>query len=325
MRKALLFTPATLLRASLHPLSFILLLGTACAPKQTDSTPPSIPLAPFLTSTSAPLQTPAGLVPLTTPLPSPTPFTYTVQPGDTLSEIAEKFNVSLDDLQAANPEISANSMSVGQAINIPSNPENPSGEATPTPAPFIVSQIECYPTIDKGMWCFILARNDSFEMLENISAQVTLVDSSNALIATQTAWLALNILPPNASAPMAVFFPPDVPFDAQPQAHVLTATRLQANDARYLPATINNALVQINAEGHSAQVSGLVLSQSQAAMANQVWVVAIAYDGAGRVVGVRRWESSMGISPAGSLPFHFLVSSVGGRIARVEFVVETRP
>lgn len=317
MRKALLFI--------LHPLSFILLFGTACAPKQKDSTPPPIPLTSFLTSTSAPPQTPAGLVPLTTPLPSPTPFAYTVQPGDTLSEIAEKFNVSLDDLQAANPGINANSVSVGQAINIPSNPENPSGEATPTPAPFIVSQIECYPTIDQGMWCFVLARNDSVEMLENVSAQVTLVDSSNAIIATQTAWLALNILPPNASMPMAVFFPPDVPFDAQPQAQVLTAIRLQASDARYLPATVNNTLVQVSAEGHSAQVSGLVLSQSQAATANQVWVAAIAYDGAGRVVGVRRWESSAGIPPGGSLPFNFLVSSVGGRIARVDFVVETRP
>lgn len=271
------------------------------------------------------MQPPVGLVPLTTPLPSPTPFAYTIQTGDTLGEIAERFNVSLDDLQAANPGINANSMSVGQAINIPGNPENPSGEATPTPAPFTVSQIECYPTIDQGMWCFVLARNDSFEVLENVSARVTLVDSNNALIATQTAWLVLNILPPNTSVPMAVFFPPDVPFDAEPQAQVLTAIRLQANDARYLPATVNNALAQVSAEGHSAQVSGLVLSQSQAATANQVWVAAIAYDGAGRVVGVRRWESSAGIPPGGSLPFNFLVSSVGGRIARVEFVVETRP
>ena len=266
-----------------------------------------------------------GLVPLTTPLPSPTPFTYTVQTGDTLSEIAEKFNVSIYYYDSANTEIYSNSMSVGLVIKIPSNPENPDGEATPLPAPFIVSQIKCYPTFDQGMWCFVLARNDSNDVLENLSAQVTLIDPNDAFVATQTAWLMLNILPPNASVPMVVFFPPDVPFDAQPQAQVLTAIRLQANDTRYVPATVNNTLAQVNAEGHSAQVSGLVLSQSQAATANQVWVAAVAYDDARSVVGVRRWESNASLPPGGSLPFNFLVSSAGGRIARVEFVVEARP
>ncbi len=314
--------PSTLLRASFLLSSFLLL--TSCGSLQTDSTPQAIPLTPFLTSTPIPLQPPVGLVPLTTPLPSPTPFTYTVQEGDTMSEIAEKFRVSLDDLQAANPQVSANSMSVGQTLNIPSNPENPSGEATPSPAPFAVDQIECYPTADKGMWCFVLARNDSPDVLENLSAQVTLVDSNNATIATQTAWLVLNILPPNTSLPMAVFFTPEIPFTAKPQVQVLTAIRLGQNDARYLPAVINNTLVQVSAEGHSAQVSGLVVSLSQTATANHAWVAATAYDEAGRVVGVRRWESNAGIPPGGGLPFNFIVSSAGGRIARAEFIVEMR-
>ncbi len=305
--------------------AFCIFLLTACASPQADSTPPLVVLTPYLTSTPNSIQSPIGLVPLTTPLPSPTPFIYTVQAGDTLSEIAERFNVSLDDLQAANPEVSANSMSVGQALKIPSNPDNPSGEATPTPAPFTVQQIECYPTTDKGMWCFVLAHNDSSDVLENVSAQVTLVDSNNATITSQTAWLTLNILPPNTSLPMAVFFPPEIPFTAKPQVQVLTAIRLQPNDARYIPAAINNALVQVGAEGHSAQVSGVVLSLSQTATANQVWVAATAYDDAGRVVGVRRWESNASLPAGGSLPFNFLVSSVGGRIAKVEFSVEARP
>lgn len=242
-----------------------------------------------------------------------------------MSGIALKFGVSLDELVAANPEISPNAMSVGITLKIPSNPDNPSGEPTPTPAPFTVQQIECYPTADKGMWCFVLVHNDFSDFMENVSAQVTLVDSNNATLSSQTALSPLNILPPNTSLPLAVFFPPDVPFNARPQVQVLTAIRLLPNDERYLPAAINNTLVQVNAEGHSAQVSGLVLLPNQSSAANQVWVAGIVYDDAGRVVGVRRWESNVSLPAGGSLPFEFLISSIGGRIARVEFAVEARP
>ncbi len=304
--------------------AFLFLL-TACAPQATQSKPQPSDLIPYLTATQAPLPTPEGLVPLTTPLPSLTPFTYTIKAGDSMSVIANKFGVKLDDLQAANPEILPNAMSVGQVLKIPSNPDNPFGEPTPTPAPFVVQQIACYPTADKGMWCFVLAYNDSPDFMENVSAQVTLVDSNNNFIASQAALLPLNILPPNTALPMTVFFSPDIPIDAKPQVQVLTAIRLLPNDERYIPATINNTLVQVDADGHSAQVSGQVLSQSQTSVAHQVWVAGTAYDEAGRVIGVRRWESSESLSAGGSLPFEFLISSIGGKIAKVEFAVEARP
>jgi LysM repeat protein len=260
-----------------------------------------------------------------TPLPSPTPFAYTIQQGDTISSIALQFGVSMDDLIAANPEVSPNVMSVGLVINIPSNPENPSGEPTPTPAPFTIQQIECYPTADQGMWCFVLAHNEFPEFLENVSAQVTLVDAAGTTLASQTALLPLNILPPNTSLPLATFFLPEVPYDVTPQVQVLTAIRLLPGDERYLPATVNNTLVQVNADGRSARVTGQVLLPENAQPASQVWVTGTAYDGSGRVVGLRRWEWTTGLSPGGSLPFEFMLSSLGGRIEQVEFAVEARP
>ena len=303
---------------------FCILFWTACAPQPTQSAPRIGDLIPYLTSTPAPHQSPEGLVPLTTPLPSSTPFTYTVQAGDSMSVIAERFGVSLDDLQAANPEVSSNAMSVGRVLRIPSDPDNPSGEPTPTPAPFVIEQIECYPTVNRGMWCFVLAFNDSPDFMENLSAQVTLVDSKNSVLASQAALLPLNILPPDTSLPLTIYFPPDIPLDAKPQVQILTAIRLMPDDERYIPAAINNTLVQVNAGGHSALVSGLVLSLSQTSAANQVWVAATAYDDAGRVVGVRRWESTTSLNAGESLPFEFMISSIGGKIARVEFAVEAR-
>jgi len=271
------------------------------------------------------MQTPESLVAAETPLPSPTPFTYTIKSGDTISSIALKFGVSMDDLQAANPKISPNTMPIGQVIKIPSNPDNPSGEPTPTPASFTVQQIECYPTADKGMWCFVLIHNDFSDFMENVSAQVTLVDSNHTTLASQTALLPLNILPSNISLPLTVFFPPEIPYTAKPQVQILTAIRLLPNDSRYIPATINNTLVQVNADGLSAQVRGMVFSQSQDKAATQVWVAGTAYDEAGRVVGVRRWEWNHGLAAGGSIPFEFMISSIGGKIERVEFAVEARP
>jgi hypothetical protein len=154
---------------------------------------------------------------------------------------------------------------------------------------------------------------------------VTLVDVNKVTLASRTALLPLNILPPHASLPLAVFFPADVPVNVKPQVQVLTAIRLSPNDERYLPATVNNSLVQINAAGHSARVTGQVLMPASSKAAGHVWVAGTAYDEAGRVVGVRRWESSGGLPAGGSLPFEFTVSSIAGRIARVEFAVEARP
>ena len=305
-------------------ISFLLL--AACTPQTSSVTPTPGTLQPYQTMTpSATASGPDGLVvSFETPLPSPTPFVYVVASGDTLSQIAEKFNVSLDVLMAANPNVDPNSMSLGQKLNIPSNPQNPTGESTPTPAPFPVQQIACYPTSDRGMWCFVLAHNDSNDFMENITAQVSLT-SNGKTISSQKALLPLNILPPNSSMPLTVYFAPDVPPDAKPQAQILTGIRLLPGDERYLPAALQNTLVQVDWSGLSAQVSGQVVLPADAKAARLIWVAATAYDEAGRVVGVRRWESSAGLSAGGSLPFAFMVSSVAGKITRVDFAVEARP
>lgn len=303
---------------------FCFLLAT-CAPQPT---PPasSFTLIPYPTVTpSATFEILQGLVVANeTPLPSPTPFTYIVQSGDTMSELAERFNVSLDDLIAANPNVSPNSMPIGMTLLIPSSPANPGGASTPTAVPVPVRQIDCYPTADRGLWCFALVDNDSTNVLENVSAQITLVDSHGARIASQGAFLPLNILPPGLSLPLYVFFSPDIPADVKPQLQILTATTLLPNDARYLPATIRNTSVQVSAHGLYAQASGDIHLPAEAKAATHTWIAAVAYDKHGRVAGVKRWEGG-GIQPGTSVTFYLTVSSAGSAIEAVEFVVEARP
>jgi LysM repeat protein len=239
--------------------------------------------------------------------------------------LAQKFNVSLSALMAANPNVDPNSMSVGQTIKIPSQ-QNLSGASMPTPVPFPVKQIACYPTADRGMWCFVLVYNNSLNSIEDVTAQIMLMDANGKSIASQTATLPLDILPPNSSLPLTTYFAPDVPLNAKPQVQILTAIQIQPNDARYLPATLQNTSVKADASGLTAQVSGqVVLASSSPSPAKLIWVAAVAYDDAGRVIGVRRWESTSALSVGSNQPFSFIVSSIAGAISRVEFAVEARP
>ena len=242
-----------------------------------------------------------------------------------MGQIAQKFNVSLYALMAANPNVDPNSIAIGQTLKIPSQ-QNLSGASTPTPVPFPAKQIACYPTSDLGMWCFVLVNNNSSNFIEDVTAQITLTDANGKSIASQTATLPLDILSPNSSLPLTTYFAPDVPLDAKPQAQILAAIQIQPNDPRYLPATLQKTSAQVDASGLTAQVNGQVfLAASSSSPAKTIWVVATAYDGFGGVVGVRRWESTSALSAGSNLPFSFMLSSIAGKISRVEYAVEARP
>lgn len=53
------------------------------------------------------------------PTPTPAPFRYPIQSGDTLTGIAQKFGVSTDEIVRANNIVDTNSLYVGQEIVIP--------------------------------------------------------------------------------------------------------------------------------------------------------------------------------------------------------------
>ncbi|HET6846486.1 MAG TPA: hypothetical protein VFH29_06595, partial [Anaerolineales bacterium] len=143
--------------------------------------------------------------------------------------------------------------------------------------------------------------------------------------ASQDVALLLDVLPPGASMPLAVPFQGPLPLDVRPQVRILTAMRVPSNTPRYLRAVTHNTLTQVSWSGRAADVSGEVLLQSGVANATQIWLAAMAYDDAGRLVGWRRWESSVGLAAGTSMPFHTSVYSLAGRIDRVDLVVQARP
>ena len=294
---------------------------SACASPATKKAP-NISLDLYSTSTPGLTSTPNVIVIFETPIPTSTPLIYTVEAGDTISEIAEKFKITQDELRAANPDVSPNSMTIGMTLLIPDSSAVPVGASTPTPVPAPVTQTVCHPSADGGLWCFALIQNNTTELLENISAQITLLDESNNVVASQTAFMPLDIIAPNSSLPVYVFFDSEIPANFNVQVQVLTANQLSINNPRYLPAAIQNAVAQI--DGRTAQLSGQILLPAESQAATQIRVAAVAYDKDGVVVGIKRWEGGA-VQPGGSISFSFLVSSLGFEIDAVEFFVEARP
>ena len=296
-------------------------LITACTSASAENTSNNS-LKPYLTATPSVTPTPNVIVIIKTPVPTSTPFVYKIKSGDTLSQLAEKFRISQDDLRAANPNISPNSMPVGATLLIPDASAAASILPTPTPVPAPVTQAVCYPTTDNGLWCFALIHNNTPDVLENISAQITLLDKDNKTLASQTAYMPLDIIPPNSSLPVYVYFPKTPASElANIQVQVLSA--IQSNNSRYLPATLHNTVAQIDWNRLTAQLSGQISLPAESTAATQVWVAAVAFDKEGRIVGIKRWEGGA-IQPGGNISFSFLVSSLGPAMDAVEFLVEAK-
>jgi LysM repeat protein len=306
-------------------LACVVILGslTACGPSTVPSTPMVSAPQPYSTVAHSP--SPTLLPPLTQDiLPTPTIFLYVVVQGDTLTGIAKRFGVALEALISANPGVQPAALSVGTKLTIPVGAAV-AGEATPTPVPLNVRQARCWPGTQGGLWCFALVQNDYAETLENLSAQFSLVGQTGQVLTSQVAFASLDILPSGQSMPIAAYFPPPAPATPAERVQVLTAIRLVPGDARYLPAVVRDSVVSVDWSGRSAQVGGRVELTSATGKANSVWVLAVAYDNAGEVVGMRRWELPSPLDGGHSAEFSFPVSSVGPGIERVEFLVEARP
>jgi len=116
---------------------FLIALLMGCTPKTVMPTPTEVPPTPTVTPTLL-------------PTPSPTPTTYVVQSGDTLSAIAIRFNVSLEELQRANNIADPNLIHVGQRLVIPGPTPVASPTPLPTPTPQTPPQLEIVGVIGRG-------------------------------------------------------------------------------------------------------------------------------------------------------------------------------
>ncbi len=299
-----------------------LLVGctTTIQPGVVSTEAPAGLLTPYLTPTLRGTSTP-DLSLANVPSATPTLRVHTVVAGEVLSYIAGMYGVTVPAIVAANPGLNQDVLSVGQKINIPAPKPGGTGSGagmpTPTPAPVEAGTPNCLRVLDGGAWCFLPIRNGMGNLIENVSAVITLSGGGGQSV-VQTGFAILDVIPAGITLPIAVYIPAPIPAPFTASAVVSTGLIVPTGDSRYLVNHIESLLIGIQPDGRSAQVSGEVRLDGESVSPSHVWVALVAYNEAGKIVGVRRLEYTTALSFSG------WVYSQGDAIVRVEVVAEVR-
>lgn len=264
------------------------------------------------TSTPAPY-TPA---PTATPTITPTPVIYRIQSGDNLLKIAQKFGVSVAGIQDVNGLTDPRALRVGQELIIPvEEAEEAAGTPTPeaTPLPFTIGNLSFVNSPLGGLWCFGEITNSTGTELEQAGVTVALLDDKGQVLATERAYVGIDLLRNGAKAPFAIRFtsPPQAfsSYQALPwkgvQGYVgsyyldLEVRDVAGAGERYATYTVTGNVANIGPED-----------------AVEVTVTVTLYDALGRVIGMRRDAPAHNvILRGGQTTFTLELTPAGGPVA----------
>jgi len=308
----------------------------ACTPPPASSSAPTPNLLSLPPETiTAPAAAAATPAPATTPviIASPTatatPVTHVVTTGETMLGIAIDYGVSLAALQAANPTVEARFLTIGTVLVIPPPAGGFAVAATslapPPPAPVTFSQPICYPLTSNGLYCLLEARNPNDRPLENISARIILAGSDGLPFASQTAFGALDLVPPGGAVPLAALFQPA-------PAHPAAATGVEAESAILVAAPVSTTeavVLDVTASPGGVidgrwSVSGRVHNPAAVALGS-AWVVLSVYDANDRLAGFRKLALDNGLGADETQDFVIDSDALAGPVARGVILAEGQP
>jgi hypothetical protein len=177
--------------------------------------------------------------------------------------------------------------------------------------PFEVKGLGFYETPAGSLWCLGEVENTSGQNIERVQVEVSLKGENGEVLATESAFVALGIVPQGDKDPFAVLFAnPPVSF-AKYQAVALSGDPVTYLGNRYLDLTITEQ--QGKPAGHYFAVEGLVQNTGQADT-ETVTVLVTAYDAEGRVSGFRQADLENAPAVGESSPFHVNLLPFGGTV-----------
>ena len=312
----------------------VLILGllAACNANGNQSTDQEIQitatLIPYNSATPTPiLATETPQPPTAAPLPSPTPTyrVYEVKSGDDLGGIAYAYGVGLMDLLSVNPDVNPNAMSIGTLLNIPPESEEDNDELQPTPVGVQLGKPVCYPSELSGTWCFSEARNPFDHAVENITALLRVQRSAEENQEAYGMFPGLNTMAANGTLPLMVYVPETLGSQFSTNVELVSALPLKNDSDRYLGVVVQNLQTKTVSRA-AVNVSGDVkLAEDAPKPASKVWLLGVAYDANGQIIGVRRHEMQTILQPGATMEFSFDVYLVVGNVNHVTVLAEAMP
>ncbi len=280
-----------------------------------------------LSSPAAPTDTPAPYTPAPTPTPTmtPTPVFHTVQAGESLLAVANRYNISVAALQDANGILDARTLQIGQQLIIPREEElEAEANTTPTatPMPLAVENLHFSETPIGGLWVLGEVVNTSGVALEQVRVGVTLLDESGAPMIEASSLAALDLVDVDERAPFAVLFGTMPGKFDQYRAYALSA--VPAYVGSYY-RDLNVGEIEVRSDRYASYtVTGKVFNVGPEE-AVDIQVVLTAYDPLDRVVAVLQVTPDYNVIPrGGNTDFTAVLAPVGGPVARVEAAAQGR-
>jgi LysM repeat protein len=290
---------------------------------------PGTELTPYRTATPSLTPDPSIQVtvvsPTKIPAPTPTPYIYTVVENDTLTGIAFRHSVTLEDLIAANPGIDPNFLTIGLTLTVPLEGVVVAALPTPTPIPMGIRAPQCYPSPDNSLVCMAVVENDQSIAVENVVVLFSLDSGDRGDPVTKTAIMPLNILPAGRQSAVSATFYLPISQDYVPEATLTSVIPVLDGDQRYLKSELQVGEIVITPDGKQARVRGAIMLLPEQSIASIVWVSALAYDAQKNIVGIRKWVAHDILEAGNQINFELVVYSLGLPIDHVDIITETRP
>ncbi|MFN4293295.1 MAG: LysM peptidoglycan-binding domain-containing protein [Thermoflexales bacterium] len=301
-------------------LASLIISGCSGAVSNQTPTPPPTVALPTPRPTLTPRPTPT-LAAATPPAPSqpaatPTPVIYIVQAGDTLIPIANRFGVSVADLIAANGNLDATRLQIGQRLIIPqlrqSAPSDGSLIPSPTPVPYEIRGLNSVRSPAGSLDVIGEVFNPGPTGMGNVKVLVTLQDDAGNALQSAVASVPLSAVPVNQTSPFRVLF------TDPPQGFtkfVVTPLRAEAVDPRafIVPLAVRNVIGR--PDGPQFRVNGEI-ANATAETARQARLLVTIYDAERRVVGYRYFTlSEAPLGPNEALPFDVLLTTATPNVA----------
>lgn len=285
-----------------------------------------VPTATLLaTKPLPPTFTPAPATPAPTPTPTltPTPIVYRVQSGDTLLAIAAEFSIPSEAIQEANGIIDPRRLQIGQELIIP-RPETEAEQPpspTPTPPPMTIRKLNFQQTPAGGLWATGEIHNPGLNPISEVLVQLSLFDGDAQLLASETAFPQLDVVPAGQAVSFAILFNNAPREFAQYQAVVLAGVPTSPNTRYYLDLIASDLQGQA-LDAARYRVKGDLKNVGPSDVEG-LRVVITAHDDQGRVVAVRQADLPVSVLRSGATtPFEVELTLTGSPV--VTFSVQAQ-